>query len=440
MIPGPYETPKSSDELEWETATTKQVEAALQWARKSVEVAKRTQNELLSNMTHEMRTPMYGIVGMLDLALETNLDATQREYLLTAKRSAGLMLRLINDIFDFSKIEAGKIELEEVVFNLPNLIELTLDPLITISQEKPIEIYWAISPECPRILVGDAGRLRQVLSHLVGNAVKFTERGEISLEVFPESRIGHDIALHFCVTDSGIGIAQDRMEEIFEPFVQLDGSSTRKYGGVGLGLSICKSLVELMGGHLWCQSRLGKGTIFHFTVQFKLPSEREITSEKKPDTKDFRYTEEPLLFPRWPSSSNISRDIDLVPLPHSSKIFDFHAGLQRSGTRNDRLIMTIEGFITYAPTLIKALKDMTLQDEIYDLEQTAADLREVANYVGADKLSDELFRFQLAVRRGDTDSFDTLRKAIEKAFDTFKEAFFRSNRQELLSETLKETR
>ncbi len=433
MTPEPYDKKKNTDEIEWETATIKQVEAALQWARKSIAAAKRTQSELLSNMTHEMRTPMHGIMGMLDLALETNLDETQREYLLTAKKSAGLMLRLINDIFDFSKIEAGKIELGEVAFELPSLVELTLKPFVPLPREKPIEISWSISPECPHVLVGDAGRLRQVLAHVVGNAVKFTEKGWISLEIFPESRTGKDITLHFCVTDSGIGIAQERMEEIFEPFAQLDGSITRKYGGVGLGLSISKALVKFMGGRLWCQSQPGKGTVFHFTIQFKLPSEHEIVSENNLDANKLQYREERSTYPKWSASSGISQELDFLTMPHSSSVFDFRAGLQRSGERTDRLILTIEGFIAYAPALIKALKEMVSEGENSELEQTSVDLREVARHVGADKLADEIFRFQLAVRRGDISSFDTLRGNIEEAFDAFKESFSQRDWQEFLS-------
>jgi len=254
----------------------KRLEGVLRDARDAAEAANNAKSAFLMIMSHELRTPMNGIFGMTELVLDSELTAEQREHLSMVQSSAESLLAIINGILDFAQIEGGILKLESMPFALRESLGETIKALDFQAQRKSLELRWEVRADVPENVVGDLGRIRQILKILIGNAIKFTEEGRVSVTVDEDSREDADSCLHFKVKDTGIGIAEDMQEKIFEPFSQADGSVTRNYGGTGMGLSICSKLATAMGGKIWVESEAGSGSTFHFTV--RLPLQRSTCS------------------------------------------------------------------------------------------------------------------------------------------------------------------
>ena len=276
----------SNRELELLTTDLRQTEDQLRVAKEAAEAANVAKSKFLAMMSHEIRTPMNGIVGMAELAMATSLTPEQQRYLNVVKLSADCLLNLINDILDFSKIEAEKMEMESIPFDVREIAGDSTQLLTIRAAEKGVDLFFRVAPDVPQTLVGDPGRVRQILVNLLGNAIKFTEHGEVYANVWLEERTEQSVCLHCTVQDTGIGIPADKLECLFESFSQVDRSTTRRFGGTGLGLAISAKLVDLMHGKIWVESELGKGSTFHFTAEFDAAGDEEFVAPALPPELD----------------------------------------------------------------------------------------------------------------------------------------------------------
>jgi signal transduction histidine kinase len=347
----------------------KKAEKELLEARQSALESSRTKSEFLATMSHEIRTPMNGVIGMLDLLLNTELSRQQREYISMCASSADAMLRLLNDILDVSKIESGRLELAQDDFSLRQTIKTSLKSLLVELRKKDLSFQCSAPAGVPDLLIGDAGRLRQVITNLVNNAIKFTLHGEVSVSITVEGRDEDSITLQFAVRDTGIGIPPNRQSAIFESFRQVDSSTTRKYGGTGLGLSIVKSLVELMNGRIRVESETGKGSAFYITMRFGLSRAKETAQDAPPVA--------------W---------VTLSDGPGGER-FDAKHGVPLQKTASNGLTIVCEH-------IHKLNNAVALRNEVL-IEEYAQKLKDSAADAKFGKLSDDAFRIQLAARKGD---------------------------------------
>lgn len=380
----------------------KDYETALQQSRDAAESANRVKSEFLANMSHEIRTPLNGLIGMMDLLMLTDTNEEQAEYIRMAKLSADTLFRVINDVLDYSRIEAGKMTIANAPFDIRALMDEIMDIHRVLAEKKGLALLCEISGEIPRVILGDPDRLRQVLNNLIGNAIKFTPKGQIEVSLRKVGGIQRRVSLEFAVSDSGVGISGEKMDRLFKRFSQVDSSVTRRYSGTGLGLAICKQLVELMGGTISAASEPGRGSTFRFTIDFALDG-------------DF--------------SSQAQRSLSPV-LMNGAELTEFISGEwdaagerivivdnQADGERVSRIRLGENGEVLFESAAealdeadlqrqradlretLEELQGILLKNETPLIEETAHRLKNIAHRIGAGELAELAFKIELTARK-----------------------------------------
>lgn len=400
----------------------KNYETSLERGREEAESANRVKSEFLANISHEVRTPLNGMIGMLDLMMMSGPTEEQQEYLQMAKFSANSLLKVINDILDFSRIEAGKISFAHIPFDVRALAEEIVKIHAVLARKKGLQMELLFDEEIPPSLIGDPDRLRQILNNLIGNAIKFTDQGQIELAVRKKAGAGKAAELEFRVSDTGIGISAEKTDVLFKRFSQVDGSNTRKYGGTGLGLAICKQLVERMGGNIWAQSEPGRGSTFCFTVSFDPGNEPSDGSAPK--------TEQPLsLF----VVRKAKRNPHLVHKGQSAVAGAAPFQSMGASQRFNRVSLADNGEIVYSATAqpagkaappdlgelrqaLRALQAIVQQDNLPLVEEAAHRVKGAARRANLGDLVDLAFKIELAARKC---KWDQAKQLSLEAMDEF---------------------